>query len=83
MSTKRPICMDTDGTCFARTKLGRCSVLNECSEQCAFKKASASVTNGKNYPINLLYAGMNDSGGREMTGKAWREAHGNTLSVNR
>ena len=79
MSIARPTCLDTDGACFARTKYGNCTVLNECPERCAFKKASASVTNGKNYPINPLYVGMNDSGGREMTGKAWREAHGDTV----
>lgn len=73
MSIKRPICLDTDGTCFARTKLGRCSVLNECSEQCAFKKASASVTKGKNYPLNPLYIGTTGMGGAEMSGKAWKE----------
>ncbi len=83
MSVIRPTCLDTEGACFARTKYGNCSVLNACSEHCRFKKPTATKTNGRDYPINPLYVGMNDSGGREMTGKAWREAHGNTLSVNR
>ena len=79
MSVIRPTCLDTDGACFARTKYGNCTVLNECSERCAFKKASASVTNGKNYPINPLYIGTTGMGGIEMSGKAWkewREQHG-------
>ena len=79
MSVVRPTCLDTEGACFARTKYGNCSVLNECSERCAFKKASASVTNGKNYPINPLYIGTTGMGGIEMSGKAWkewREQHG-------
>lgn len=73
MSIVRPTCLDTDGECFARTKYGNCTVLNECSERCAFKKASASVTNGKNYPINPLYIGTTGMGGIEMSGKAWKE----------
>ena len=73
MSVVRPTCLDTEGACFARTKYGNCSVLNECSERCAFKKASASVTNGKNYPINPLYIGTTGMGGIEMSGKAWKE----------
>ena len=73
MSVIRPTCLDTEGACFARTKYGNCSVLNECSERCAFKKASASVTNGKNYPINPLYIGTTGMGGIEMSGKAWKE----------
>lgn len=79
MSVIRPTCLDTEGACFARTKYGNCSVLNACSERCAFKKASASVTNGKNYPINPLYIGTTGMGGIEMSGKAWkewREQHG-------
>ena len=79
MSVVRPTCLDTEGACFARTKYGNCTVLNECSERCAFKKASASVTNGKNYPINPLYIGTTGMGGIEMSGKAWkewREQHG-------
>ena len=73
MSVIRPTCLDTEGACFARTKYGNCSVLNECSERCAFKKASASVTNRKNYPINPLYIGTTGMGGIEMSGKAWKE----------
>lgn len=73
MSVIRPTCLDTDGACFARSKYGKCAVLNECPERCAFKKASASVTNGKNYPINPLYIGTTGMGGIEMSGKAWKE----------
>lgn len=79
MSVIRPTCLDTEGECFARTKYGNCSVLNACSEHCRFKKPTATKTKGKNYPINLLYVGMNDSGDREMTKKAWREVHGKSL----
>ena len=76
MSIARPTCLDTEGACFARSKYGKCAVLNECSERCRFKKAIKTKTNGRDYPINPLYVGMNGPGGREMTGKAWREAHG-------
>ena len=79
MSVVRPTCLDTDGACFARTKYGNCSVLNECSEHCRFKKPTASRTKGKEYPINPLYIGTTGTGGIEMSGKAWkkwREEHG-------
>ena len=72
MSVIRPTCLDTEGVCFARTKYGNCSVLNECSENCRFKKPTATKTNGRDYPFNPLYVGMNDLGGREMTGTAWK-----------
>ena len=79
MSIVRPTCLDTEGACFARTKYGNCSVLNECSERCRFKKPVMTKTNGKNYPINPLYIGTTGMGGIEMSGKAWkkwREQHG-------
>ena len=74
MSVVRPTCLDTEGECFARTKYGNCTVLNACSENCRFKKPTATKTNGsgRDYPFNPLYVGMNDSGGREMTGAAWK-----------
>lgn len=72
MSVVRPTCLDTEGACFARTKYGNCSVLNACSEHCRFKKPTATKTNGRDYPFNPLHVGMNDSGGREMTGTAWK-----------
>lgn len=79
MSTPRQYCNDKNGDCFARDKHGKCAILKECPHNCGFKKPTATKTNGRDYPFNPLYVGMNDLGGREMTGKAWREAHGNTV----
>lgn len=79
MSNPKPICLDTEGACFARSKAGKCNALKECSEHCRFKKPTMTVTNGKEYPINPLYIGTTGMGGIEMRGKAWkewREEHG-------